>query len=34
LKSLLQVDLHATKFTKEGIAALRQQRPDCKILWE
>jgi hypothetical protein len=33
-KSLRQVDLHATKFTKEGIAALRQQRPDCKILWE
>jgi len=33
-KSLRWVDLHGTKTTDKGIAALREQRPDSKILWE
>jgi hypothetical protein len=33
-KSLRWVDLHGTKVTAEGVASLRRQRPDCKILWE
>ncbi len=33
-KSLRWVDLQGTKVTAEGVAALRAQRPDCKILWE
>jgi hypothetical protein len=33
-KSLRWVDLHGTKVTAEGVASLRKQRPECKILWE
>jgi Leucine-rich repeat (LRR) protein len=33
-KSLRWVDLHGTKVTAEGVAALRKQRPDCTVLWE
>lgn len=33
-KSLRVVDLHGTKVTAAGIAELRKQRPDCKVLWE
>ena len=33
-KSLRWIDLHGTKVTAEGVASLRGQRPDCKILWE
>jgi hypothetical protein len=33
-KSLRWVDLHGTKVTAAGVAALREQRPDCQILWE
>jgi Leucine Rich repeat len=33
-KSLRWVDLHGTKVTAEGVAALRKQRPDCQVLWE
>jgi len=33
-KSLRWVDLNRTKITKEGVATLREQRPDCKFLWE
>lgn len=33
-KSLRWVDLGGTKFTAQGIATLREQRPDCKVLWE
>jgi hypothetical protein len=33
-KSLRLVDLHGTKVTAAGVTSLREQRPDCKILWE
>jgi hypothetical protein len=33
-KSLKRVDLHGSGVTKEGIATLRTQRPDLKVLWE
>jgi hypothetical protein len=33
-KSLRWVDLNGTKVTAESVAALRMQRPDCKILWK
>ena len=33
-KSLRWVDLHATKVTAEGVAALRKERPDVQVLWE
>ena len=33
-KSLRRVDVTGTKVTAEGVATLRAQRPDCKILWE
>lgn len=33
-KSLRWIDLNGTKITAEGVAALREQRPDCQILWE
>lgn len=33
-KSLKEIDLHGTKMTPDGVAALRKQRPDLKVLWE
>jgi hypothetical protein len=33
-KSLRWVNLHGTKVTAEGVAALRKKRPDCQVLWE
>ena len=33
-KSLRRVDLHGTKVTAEGIAVLRQARPELRVLWE
>ena len=33
-KSLRWVDLNGTRVTKEGVARLRQQKPDCQVLWE
>jgi Leucine-rich repeat (LRR) protein len=33
-KSLRTVDLHGTKVTAAGVAALGKQRPDLQILWE
>jgi Leucine-rich repeat (LRR) protein len=33
-KSLRWVDLHGTKVTAAGVAALRQERPDMQVLWE
>jgi Leucine-rich repeat (LRR) protein len=33
-KSLRWVDLSGTKVTKEAVAKLRQQRPDCQVLWD
>ena len=33
-KSLRRVDLHGTKVTAEGIAVLRQARPDLRVLWD
>jgi len=33
-KSLRWVDLHGTKVTAEGVAALRKDRPDVQVLWE
>jgi hypothetical protein len=33
-KSLRRVDLYGTKVTAEGVAALRQERPDLQVLWE
>lgn len=33
-KSLRWVDLNGTKVTKEAMMKLRQQRPDCQILWD
>ena len=33
-KSLRWVDLNGTRVTKEAVIKLRQQRPDCQVLWE
>jgi hypothetical protein len=33
-KSLRWVDLHGTKVSREGVAALRSRRPDLQVLWE
>lgn len=33
-KSLRRVDLHRTKVTAEGVAGLRNARPELKVLWE
>jgi hypothetical protein len=33
-KSLRWVDLSGTKVTAAGVATLREQRPECRILWE
>jgi internalin A len=33
-KSLRRVDLYGTNVTAAGVAALREQRPDCQVLWE
>jgi Leucine-rich repeat (LRR) protein len=33
-KSLRWVDLYGTRVSKDAVAQLRQQRPDCQVLWE